>query len=253
MCSSDLGLLDVRVERAGVADARRAAVADEVEAELVEVRREAGLLEVIRHHARSGSERSLHGATMGFFPIDEDCVNYLRATGRSDAHCQMYENYYKAQGLWGIPQAGQIEYSQVVELDLASVKPSVAGPKRPQDRIELPNLRREFFSSFQRPVTENGFGKTRKDFSKSVKVEMTSKKKATVGTGSVLIAAITSCTNTSNPSVMIAAGLLAKKAVEKGHHARSRRERSLHGGIHLETFFNGLLREQTGGEHHARV
>jgi aconitate hydratase len=157
-----------------------------------------------------------YGATMGFFPIDEECTNYLRATGRSEAHCQMYENYYKAQNLWGIPQAGQVDYSQVIELDLNTVKPSVAGPKRPQDRIELPNLQREFFSAFQRPVTENGFGKTRKDFSKSVKVEMTSKKKATVGTGSVLIAAITSCTNTSNPSVMIAAGLLAKKAVEKG-------------------------------------
>ena len=157
-----------------------------------------------------------YGATMGFFPIDEECTNYLRATGRSEAHCQMYENYCRAQNLWGIPQAGQVDYSQVIELDLNTVKPSVAGPKRPQDRIELPNLQREFFSAFQRPVTENGFGKTRKDFSKSVKVEMTSKKKATVGTGSVLIAAITSCTNTSNPSVMIAAGLLAKKAVEKG-------------------------------------
>jgi aconitate hydratase len=157
-----------------------------------------------------------YGATMGFFPIDEECVNYFRATGRSEAHCQMYENYYKAQGLWGIPQAGQIEYSQVVELDLASVKPSVAGPKRPQDRIELGNLRREFFNAVQRPVTENGFGKTRQAFGKSVKVEMASKKKASVGTGSVLIAAITSCTNTSNPSVMLAAGLLAKKAVEKG-------------------------------------
>jgi aconitate hydratase len=157
-----------------------------------------------------------YGATMGFFPIDEECTNYLRATGRSEAHCQMYENYYKAQNLWGIPQAGQVDYSQVIELDLNTVKPSVAGPKRPQDRIELPNLQREFFSAFQRPVTENGFGKTRKGFSKSVKVETASKKKATVGTGSVLIAAITSCTNTSNPSVMIAAGLLAKKAVEKG-------------------------------------
>ena len=157
-----------------------------------------------------------YGATMGFFPVDEECVNYLRATGRSEEHCALYANYYKAQGLWGIPQAGEVDYSQVIDLDLNTVRPSVAGPKRPQDRIELPNLRREFFSSYQRPVTENGFGKPRKDFSKSVKVEMASKKKATVGTGSVLIAAITSCTNTSNPSVMIAAGLLAKKAVEKG-------------------------------------
>jgi len=157
-----------------------------------------------------------YGATMGFFPIDEECTNYLRATGRSEAHCKLYENYYQAQGLWGIPQAGQIEYSQVVELDLATVKPSVAGPKRPQDRIELGNLRREFFNAVQRPVTENGFGKTRQVFGKSVKVETAAKKKAAVGTGSVVIAAITSCTNTSNPSVMLAAGLLAKKAVEKG-------------------------------------
>jgi aconitate hydratase len=157
-----------------------------------------------------------YGATMGFFPIDEACVDYLRATGRSEEHCRTYENFYRAQGLWGIPEAGQLQYSQVVELDLAAVKPSVAGPKRPQDRIELPNLRREFFQAFQRPVTENGFGKTRKDFARSVKVETAAKKKATVSTGSVVIAAITSCTNTSNPSVMLAAGLLAKKAVERG-------------------------------------
>jgi aconitate hydratase len=157
-----------------------------------------------------------YGATMGFFPIDEECSNYLRATGRDEKHVATYEAYYQAQGVWGIPQKGAIDYSQVVELDLASVVPSVAGPKRPQDRIELGNLRREFFSAFQRPVTENGFGKPRADFAKSVKVEMTSKKKTKVGTGSVVIAAITSCTNTSNPSVMLAAGLLAKKAVEKG-------------------------------------
>ena len=157
-----------------------------------------------------------YGATMGFFPIDEECVNYLRATGRSEEHCKLYENYYRAQGLWGMPQKGQIEYSQMVELDLATVKPSVAGPKRPQDRIELGNLRREFFNAIQRPVTENGFGKTRQVLGKSVKVEMASKKKTSIGTGSVVIAAITSCTNTSNPSVMLAAGLLAKKAVEKG-------------------------------------
>ncbi len=157
-----------------------------------------------------------YGATMGFFPIDEECTNYLRATGRSNGDCKLYENYYRAQGLWGMPQLGEIEYSQLIELDLASVKPSVAGPKRPQDRIELPNLRREFFASLQRPTTENGFGKSRQDATKSVKIETTAKKKAKIGTGSVLIAAITSCTNTSNPSVMLAAGLLAKKAVEKG-------------------------------------
>ena len=157
-----------------------------------------------------------YGATMGFFPIDGECSNYLRATGRDDKQVALYEAYYQAQGLWGMPQQGQIDYSQDLSLDLATVVPSVAGPKRPQDRIELPNLQREFFGAFQRPVTENGFGKTRADFSKAVKVETTAKKKAKLSNGSVVIAAITSCTNTSNPSVMLAAGLLAKKAVEKG-------------------------------------
>ncbi|MGB7747045.1 MAG: aconitate hydratase AcnA [Verrucomicrobiia bacterium] len=157
-----------------------------------------------------------YGATMGFFPIDAECVNYLRATGRSEELCQTYENYYKAQGLWGIPKKGDIAYSQEMDLNLATVVPSVAGPKRPQDRIELGNLRREFFNAVQRPVAENGFNKSRQVFGKFVKVETAAKKKANIGTGSVLIAAITSCTNTSNPSVMLAAGLLAKKAVEKG-------------------------------------
>jgi aconitate hydratase len=157
-----------------------------------------------------------YGATMGFFPIDAECSNYLRATGRDERHVALYEAYYQAQGLWGIPQEGAIDYSQDLALDLATVVPSVAGPKRPQDRIELPDMKREFFAAYQRPVTANGFGKPRADFSRSVKVEMTSKKKAKLGSGSVVIAAITSCTNTSNPSVMLAAGLLAKKAVEKG-------------------------------------
>jgi aconitate hydratase len=153
-----------------------------------------------------------YGATMGFFPIDAECSNYLRATGRDEQQVGIYEAYYKAQGLWGIPQKGQIDYSQVVELDLGSVVPSVAGPKRPQDRIELQNLKKEFTTAFSKPVTENGFGKKAEEFS-TVKAEVAGAK---LGHGSVLIAAITSCTNTSNPSVMLAAGLLAKKAVEKG-------------------------------------
>jgi aconitate hydratase len=157
-----------------------------------------------------------YGATMGFFPIDGECSAYLRATGRDEKQVALYEAYYQAQGLWGIPQQGEIDYSTDLSLDLATVVPSVAGPKRPQDRIELPNLQREFFSAFQRPVTENGFGKTRAAYAKTVKVETTAKKKAKLSNGSVVIAAITSCTNTSNPSVMLAAGLLAKKAVEKG-------------------------------------
>ena len=104
-----------------------------------------------------------YGATMGFFPIDAECVNYLRATGRSEEHCQLYENYYRAQGLFGIPQKGEIAYSTDLELDLATVVPSVAGPKRPQDRIELPQAQAaNSCSAFSKPVTENGFGKDRR-------------------------------------------------------------------------------------------
>ncbi len=153
-----------------------------------------------------------YGATMGFFPIDEECANYLRATGRTEEQVALYKNYYQAQGLWGMPQKGQIEYSQVVELDLSTVVPSVAGPKRPQDRIELQHLKSSFTGSFSKPVTENGFGKKAEDFA-AVSAEVGGSK---IGHGSVLIAAITSCTNTSNPTVMLAAGLLAKKAIEKG-------------------------------------
>jgi aconitate hydratase len=196
-----------------------------------------------------------YGATMGFFPIDAECVNYLRATGRTDEAVKTYENYYKAQGLWGIPKKGDIVYSQEIELDLSTVLPSVAGPKRPQDRIELPKLKNEFITAFSKPVTENGFGMKVEELSRSVHIsaggeihpgggsqqrvpnsqlppserEMAiehptpdpvhakaARLEGNVRNGSVLIAAITSCTNTSNPSVMLAAGLLAKKAVEKG-------------------------------------
>ncbi len=153
-----------------------------------------------------------YGATMGFFPIDGECSNYLRATGRDEKQVATYEAYYKAQGLWGIPQKGEIEYSTDLALDLSSVGPSVAGPKRPQDRIELSKMKQEFISAFSKPVTENGFGKKAEEFS-TVSAEVGGTK---LGHGSVLIAAITSCTNTSNPSVMLAAGLLAKKAVAKG-------------------------------------
>ena len=153
-----------------------------------------------------------YGATMGFFPIDAECSAYLRATGRDEAAVAVYEDYYKAQGLWGIPQKGEIEYSTDLALDLSTVGPSVAGPKRPQDRIELAKMKQEFLSAFSKPVTENGFGKKAEEFS-TVSAEVNGHR---VGHGSVLIAAITSCTNTSNPSVMLAAGLVAKKAVEKG-------------------------------------
>ena len=158
-----------------------------------------------------------YGATMGFFPVDAECGNYLRATGRSEEAVQTYENYYRAQGLWGIPKKGEITYSQELELDLSTVVPSVAGPKRPQDRIELPKLKQEFTTAFSKPVTENGFGMKADDLGKiRADIETPGQARTAIGHGSVLIASITSCTNTSNPSVMLAAGLLAKKAVECG-------------------------------------
>ncbi len=160
-----------------------------------------------------------YGATMGFFPIDEECVNYLRATGRPEEHCRMYENYYRAQNLFGMPQKGDIAYTSVVDLDLSSITPSVAGPKRPQDRIELKSLKNEFVAAFSKPTVENGFGKNPADLT-SVRVPVqlngNTESSGSLKHGSVSIAAITSCTNTSNPSVMLAAGLLAKKAVERG-------------------------------------
>jgi aconitate hydratase len=158
-----------------------------------------------------------YGATMGFFPVDGECSNYLAATGRPAAQVALHEAYYRAQGLWGMPQKGDIDYSQDIEIDLGGVTPSVAGPKRPQDRIELPMLKNEFLSSFSRPVAENGFGRKAGDYSSGrTQVPVNGGARAEIGNGSVLIAAITSCTNTSNPSVMLAAGLLARKAVEKG-------------------------------------
>jgi len=158
-----------------------------------------------------------YGATMGFFPVDGECTAYLRGTGRPAEHVALYEAYYRAQGLWGIPEKGQIDYSQDIEFDLGTVVPSVAGPKRPQDRIELPKLKQEFVGSFSRPVSENGFGKKAEDFATAGgAVSLNGRGSAHLGHGSVVIAAITSCTNTSNPSVMLAAGLLAKKAVERG-------------------------------------
>jgi aconitate hydratase len=159
-----------------------------------------------------------YGATMGFFPIDAETVDYLRKTGRSEEHCHLYENYFRAQGLFGIPKKGDINYSTYLELDLATVRPSVAGPKRPQDKIELGKLKQEFIKAFSKPVPENGFGKLAADLDRAFPVagEVPANDGGNVQHGSVLIAAITSCTNTSNPSVMLAAGLLAKKAVEKG-------------------------------------
>jgi len=157
-----------------------------------------------------------YGATMGFFPVDQETIAYMRATGRSEAQCAAIEHYYRAQQMFGIPRKGDVTYSVDLELNLADIQPSVAGPKRPQDRIELPKLKKEFVSAFSKPVSENGFGKKAEDFN-AVQADLALPAgKTRIGHGSVLIASITSCTNTSNPSVMLAAGLLAKKAVERG-------------------------------------
>ena len=158
-----------------------------------------------------------YGATMGFFPIDEETVNYLRATGRAEEHCATYENYYKAQGLFGMPGEGEIDYSVNLTLDLASIQSSVAGPKRPQDRIEVPSLGSKFAALFSQPVAEGGFGRDAADLAGvTADVSVQGNGTESLGNGDVVIAAITSCTNTSNPSVMLAAGLLAKRAVERG-------------------------------------
>ena len=160
-----------------------------------------------------------YGATMGFFPIDGESVNYLLSTGRTHEQIENFETYFRAQGLFGIPdKSNGIVYSQDVELDLGDITPSVAGPKRPQDRIALLDLKSKFNTALDKPVTENGFGKKDlRDAHAPVTVNGTKPQSdIDLKHGSVLIAAITSCTNTSNPSVMIAAGLVAKKAVEKG-------------------------------------
>jgi aconitate hydratase len=215
--------------------------------------------------ATIGNMSPEYGATMGFFPIDAESVGYLQATGRTDEQCAAFENYFRAQKMFGMPRKGEIDYSVDLEVDLGEVQPAVAGPKRPQDRINLPALGDTFRSLLTKPVKDGGYGKADADLSakhlvqlngsaptdghlpstdqgevgaaeERNKLEMIANRptpdtakeiqsetadpfrhgESRIGHGSVLIAAITSCTNTSNPSVMLAAGLLAKKAVERG-------------------------------------
>jgi len=162
--------------------------------------------------ATIGNMAPEYGATMGFFPVDEATVDYFRGTGRTEEELAAFEGYYKAQGMFGIPQEGEIDYTRVVELDLSTVTPSLAGPKRPQDRIELGHVKNTFADLFSKPTTQNGFNKNPDDLHKVYETT----NGVRVKNGDILIAAITSCTNTSNPSVLLAAGLLAKKAVERG-------------------------------------
>ncbi|HSK70722.1 MAG TPA: aconitate hydratase [Pyrinomonadaceae bacterium] len=223
--------------------------------------------------ATIGNMAPEYGATMGFFPVDERTLDYFAATGRTPEHIETIHNYFEAQGMFGVPRKGEVDYTNVLELDLSSIVPSVAGPRRPQDRIELTELDDKFKDLFTAPLAEGGYGKTEQELEErhfvtigakvaavvagggaqsqtsiplpvlnnNTNVENTnawtetemvnnrptpdrvdaSEKETephatSVGNGDVFIAAITSCTNTSNPSVMLAAGILAKKAVERG-------------------------------------
>ncbi len=205
-----------------------------------------------------------YGATMGFFPVDDVTIEYFKGTGRSDDEITAFQRYFQAQKLYGIPRSGDIDYSSTLALDLSTVSPSLAGPKRPQDRIDLAEIKNRFTTLFCTPVTENGYGKQLDEINQLYPVRPIHDEDADICTriganildarnqpasgerhvaemvsnhptsdnvdipankfdrvvdlshGDILIAAITSCTNTSNPSVLIAAGLLARKAVEKG-------------------------------------
>ena len=209
-----------------------------------------------------------YGATMGFFSVDDATIEYFKGTGRSDEEIAAFQSYFKAQEMYGTPRKGEIDYSEELELDLGTVTPSLAGPKRPQDRIELANIKSQFTTLLGKAVTEDGYGKQTSELGKRFQThdnevcvnigdgnqdentltsgsernltEMvsnhptpdtvdtsskTSQGSVELGHGDILVAAITSCTNTSNPSVLIAAGLLAKKAVENGlsvkHHIKT--------------------------------
>jgi aconitate hydratase len=181
--------------------------------------------------ATIGNMAPEYGATMGFFPVDDRTIEYFRGTGRTDEEIERLAAYFKAQGLYGVPQAGAIDYSQVLELDLSTIYPSLAGPKRPQDRIDLDKVKSTFTTLFSAPVKENGFGKKADDLKKPYKTY----DGLELRNGDVLIAAITSCTNTSNPGVLLAAGLLAKKAVELGLTVKPHIKTSLAPGSRVVT------------------
>ncbi|MBP6003128.1 MAG: aconitate hydratase AcnA [Pyrinomonadaceae bacterium] len=188
-----------------------------------------------------------YGATMGFFGVDEKTLDYFRNTGRTTQQIETIRNYYNAQEMFGIPRSGQVDYTMVVDVNLADIGPAVAGPKRPQDRIELGELDNKFRELFAKPLTEGGYGKNAEDLTKRYTVTGPSgESMAQIGHGDVLIAAITSCTNTSNPAVMIAAGIVAKKAAEKGMKVPSYVKTSLAPGSRVVTEYL----EKTGLQQH---
>lgn len=233
-----------------------------------------------------------YGATMGFFPVDDATIEYFRGTGRSDEEVTVLQSYFQAQEMYGTPRKGDIDYTRELELDLRTVSPSLAGPRRPQDRIEIDNIKSRFTELFTKPVMESGYGKSASDLNlrhpvrscndkemgreahivgagqKNIPLQLGSARNVTemvsnrpildtdeapvcisngpfdLGHGDVVIAAITSCTNTSNPSVLLAAGLLAKKAVEKGLTVKRHIKTSLAPGSRVVTEYlraTGLL------------
>jgi len=224
--------------------------------------------------ATIGNMAPEYGATMGFFPVDEKTIEYFKGTGRKDAEIERFEAYYKAQGLFGMPAVGALHYTKTVKLDLGTVTPSLAGPKRPQDRIDLGQLSTKFSELYSKPIEANGFNQPTDKLrlrhplpaggepaladapppppgSPRQVVEMVANRATkeaanteapsaanevvSIGNGDVLIAAITSCTNTSNPSVLLAAGLLAKKAVEAGLTVKPHVKTSLAPGSRIVT------------------
>ncbi len=172
-----------------------------------------------------------YGATMGFFPVDEKTIEYFRGTGRTDEEIDAFQSYFTAQNMFGVPRAGEIDYTSVVSLDLSTVSASLAGPKRPQDRIDLGQVKKQFASLFSKPPAENGFNQPAENLTRA----FSTPNGTDLHNGDVLIAAITSCTNTSNPGVLLAAGLLAKKAVEAGLTVPKRVKTSLAPGSRIVT------------------
>jgi len=189
-----------------------------------------------------------YGATMGFFPIDAETLRYLHQTGRTDEEVDRVERYAKEQGIFRNPQTPDPEFTDVLELNLATVEPSLAGPKRPQDRVPLSQMKQSFRRALSAPVKERGFGLSPNDESRSASVKFNGTS-AELTHGAVVIAAITSCTNTSNPSVMLGAGLVAKKALEKGLQVPSYVKTSLAPGSKVVTEYlqaSGLLESLAG-------
>ncbi|HEX6364480.1 MAG TPA: aconitate hydratase AcnA, partial [Albitalea sp.] len=181
--------------------------------------------------ATIGNMAPVYGATLGFFPVDEKTIEYYRGTGRTPKEIETFEAYFRAQGLFGIPREGEIDYTKIVRLDLGTVAPSLAGPKRPQDRIEIGHVKEQFTALFARPPAENGFNQPAERLGRP----FTTSDGLEIRDGDVLIAAITSCTNTSNPSVLLATGLLAKKAVKAGLKVRKHVKTSLAPGSRIVT------------------